>query len=332
MNTATYSEELGDSGQRRKDTAMPLLRRRGDYSAAMPLPEGAAEHLRWDNPYLLELVRRYAQVESPLNTHTQWRDSHRSDLDLRYFRGDNCYVRQLSNYSCTLEESLVRYADYLRAFDARGLLGRLAEGGEFGCWTAEDGKGGLLSRDLLDSVNEISFLDRAWDLYGRRGATVLDVGAGYGRLGCRMVEAVEGLGRYYCVDAVPESTFVCSYYLGYRGVSRKAVTVPLDRLATLERTRIDLAVNIHGFSEMPYSAIGAWLEWLAARNVRHLFIISNTQDRLFSREHTVRGRNAAPLLWRCGYRRIAAEPIVRDPSLGDDLGVDDHFLLYELQR
>ena len=87
------------------------------------------------------------------------------------------------------------------------------------------------------------------------------------------------IGRYFCVDAIPESTFVCDYYLNYRGVTDTAVTVPLDRLADLDREQIDLAVNIHSFSEMPLAAIDSWLGWLAGHGVGHLLLTPNTADR-----------------------------------------------------
>ncbi|MEU4802870.1 putative sugar O-methyltransferase [Actinosynnema sp. NPDC023587] len=307
---------------------MGMDRRRGDFDPRAPLPPGAVDHLRWDNPILLDLVRRYREHGSPVNAHSQWAHSFRSDLDLRYFRGDNCYLRQLSNFTGGLEASFTRYADYLAPRDARGLLELVAEDGGFGCWAVDYRRRRLISRDLLESVNEIGFLDRAWNLFDRTGVTVLDIGAGYGRLGHRVAEAVPGLDRYYCVDAVPESTFVCSYYLDHRGVSERVAVVPLDELDSLAGKRIDLAVNIHSFSEMPHAAIRAWLEWLAGHEVPALFVISNTRERVLSREADNSQRDATPLLARYGYRRVVAEPIVAEPAAFADLGIDDHFLLF----
>nr|BBG91923.1 methyltransferase [Streptomyces sp.] len=306
--------------------------RRGDYNAAVPLTPDAADHLTWDNPVLLDLIARYDKVDSPLNSHSQWKDDYRSDLHLPYFRGDNCYVRQVTNFAGRLASSLSRYAGYLHGIDDRRLLGRLVEDGAFGCWAFDHGNGMKISRDLLDSVNELSFLARAWDLFDRSDVTVIDIGAGYGRLAHRMVEAFDGIDRYYCVDAVPESTFVCSYYLDHRGVSDRAVTIPLDRLDEIDGTRIDLAVNIHSFSEMPYSAIEAWLNWLAVRRVENLFIVSNTQDRMFSREPDGGTRDVAPLLRAHGYHRVRSELIIDDAPTCAGLGVDDHFMLYQLRK
>jgi hypothetical protein len=72
-----------------------------------------------------------------------------------------------------------------------------------------------------------------------------------------MVIGVPGLAHYYCVDAVPESTFLCEYCLRYRGVEGAASVVALDELERLPVDGLDLAVNIHSFSEMSIAAIMA---------------------------------------------------------------------------
>ena len=67
----------------------------GTASTATPLPPGAAQELVRDNPRLVELRRRYADVDGPLSQHTFWTDEYRTvDLDLAYFRGDNAYMWQ----------------------------------------------------------------------------------------------------------------------------------------------------------------------------------------------------------------------------------------------
>jgi len=70
---------------------------------------------------------------------------------------------------------------------------------------------------------------------------------------------------------VAESTFLCEYYLGYRGVARRALTIPLDMISTeIRHRRIDVALNVHSFSECPLRAICWWLDLLVANRVRHL--------------------------------------------------------------
>ncbi len=81
-------------------------------------------------------------------------------------------------------------------------------------------------------MNELCFLERELGLRERERFSVLDIGAGYGRLAHRMAAAhAERLADYCCVDAVPESTFVSEYYLRHRGVAPPARVVEprLDR-------------------------------------------------------------------------------------------------------
>ena len=83
---------------------------------------------------------------------------------------------------------------------------KLVEDDYFGNITFDiDGK--LVSRDLLDSLVEIYFLDRHLGLASAApGLTVLDIGAGYGRLAHRILSALPSATRYLCSDAIAEST------------------------------------------------------------------------------------------------------------------------------
>jgi putative sugar O-methyltransferase len=129
-----------------------------------------------------------------------------------------------------------------------------------------------VSRDLLDSINEIYFLLRRAPLLSGEDVSVLDIGAGYGRLAHRMLTAVPNITRYYCVDAVPESTFLCDWYLRYRGLADRATVVPLDMLDRLGERRIDLAVNVRSFTEMSYPPIAAWIGLIAELGIGTLMI------------------------------------------------------------
>ena len=88
---------------------------------------------------------------------------------------------------------------------------------------------------------------------------MLDIGAGYGRLAHRMVSALPGVERYLCTDAVAVSTFVSDYYLRFRGME-KALAIPLDVIDnSLRDYPVDLAINIHSFSECQTRAIEWWI-------------------------------------------------------------------------
>ncbi|MBO0887437.1 MAG: putative sugar O-methyltransferase, partial [Acidimicrobiales bacterium] len=238
-----------------------------------PLPDDAGAYLRPDNPRLTELVHRYRAFDHPISAHSQWTDDYLNrNLDLRAFRGDQPYVWQLRDLNTEINYYVTFH--YLSQ-TAGDLLERLREDGLFGSYTVSfDGR--LVSRDLLDAANEIRFLEGALGLSARKGFNILDIGAGYGRLAHRLVEALPPFGKIFCVDAVPISTFLCEFYLRFRGVDDRASVVPLDELETvLSTNHIDLATNIHSFSECSLRAITAWIDLLAEHQVRHLFIVPN---------------------------------------------------------
>ncbi|MBI2382589.1 MAG: putative sugar O-methyltransferase [Gammaproteobacteria bacterium] len=301
------------------------------HDASRPLPPGATEYLRNDHPRLIELKHRYSNSSLPMANHSQWSAAYRArEIPLLNFRGDNAYVWQFRNTRSDERRKYYLYARYLQDRDPRRLLSSLGEDGLFGCWIFEYRAFPPLSRDLLDSVNEIYFLDRHCDLFQQPSLKVLDIGAGYGRLAHRMLTAVPSLGHYYCTDAVPESTFLSEYYLRFRGCADRSTVVPLDEIESrLGATRIDLAVNIHSFSEMPYRAIDGWLSLLARKQVPRLLIVPNDADKLLSREADRTRRDFAPLLAQYGYLAAVEEPIILDPDIRELVGITDRIFLFE---
>ncbi|MFP5306035.1 MAG: hypothetical protein ACLGI7_09460, partial [Gammaproteobacteria bacterium] len=183
------------------------------YDASQPLPPGAAEALRPDHPRLLALREAYARVELPMARPTMWGSDYlQQELELTHFRGDNPYVWQFRNVGASAQYKYYFFLRDIAQRDTHGLLQRLTEDGTFGCWTFDYPGWPRVSRDLLDSINELYFFDRHTGLLQRPGFTVLDVGAGYGRLAHRALAAAPLLGGYLCADAIPESTFLCEYY------------------------------------------------------------------------------------------------------------------------
>ena len=92
----------------------------------------------------------------------------RAFLDLRWFRGETLitwHYRELPRVTALKYFVLLRY---VAERDTQGLLERLEEDGAFGCWTFEYPGYGRVSRDLLESVNEIAFLERELGLSARR--------------------------------------------------------------------------------------------------------------------------------------------------------------------
>ena len=101
------------------------------------------------------------------------------------------------------------------------------------------------------------------------------------------------------MDAVPESTFLCEFYLKYRGLGDRAQIVPMDELEQ-RLSSYDLALNIHSFSECTYASIEWWLRKLKQLRVRYLMIVPNSPTRFLSTEVDGSQRDFAPLLEELG--------------------------------
>lgn len=299
------------------------------YNDAVPLPRGAADDLRSDHPRLLELRDRYASLDLPVLDASRWTQAAvQRFLDLRWFRGETLitwHYRELPRIS---KLKYFVYARYVADRDHHGLLGALEEDGAFGCWTYDYPGHSSYSRDLLDSTNELCFLERALDLSKRKGLRVLDIGAGYGRLAHRMTEAFDSVGDYCCVDVVPEATFLSEYYLRYRGCTPPARVVPLDELDCAVETGFDLAINVHSWSECTETAVSWWIELLHRLRIPEVFIVPNEPDRLLTLEADGSRRDFAPLLERAGYRLHHREPVIADPAVRELIPLHDHFYVF----
>jgi len=280
---------------------------------------------------LQELRARYASLDLPMARKGYWHsDLVSSQLSLTHFRGDNPYVYQFRNVRHFTHAKYYFFLLYLAARDRLGLLERLKEDGMFGCWTFEYPGWPTISRDLLDSINELYFVHRETEILHRPGATVLDIGAGYGRMAHRMLTAAPQLGAYLCADAIPESTFLCEYYLRFRRLERAKV-LPLHELdAQLMGRNIDLAINVHSFSEMSLAAIEGWVSRLAALRVPWLFVVPNEPTAPLSFEADGTRRPFLPLLRSLGYELKVQEAAVGDPTLREFVRMHDQFLMFRL--
>lgn len=279
------------------------------------LPPGSAEALRVDHPRLRELRRAYRELASPLAQDPVWTDALLATADLRQFRGDNPYVFQLRGRNFNALGYAVSYycARRVGEIERLGLLDRLEEDGLFGVHTFEiDGR--LISRDLLDSALELAFLERHLGLSHGPQRTLLDIGAGYGRLPHRGATAFPETTLWLATDAIPASTFLCEYYLDFRAVGERARVVPLHEVVGAIRPgKVDVAVNIHSFSECSLAAIDAWIALLAGARVEHLMIVPNAVAADGVTMLTNQGADFTRIVAGHGYRCIAAEPKYPDP-------------------
>lgn len=287
-----------------------------DALASQPkfqLPDGAEQYLRRDNPQLLDYIRRYRG--HPATKHSAWNDSATAkDIDLCYFRADNMYIWQTRGLG---QDPMLPYAvttAYVHQNDKMNLLGRLREDNSFGAVTfpihLEADVNCVVSRDLLDSILEINFLERYLHISEQESFKILDIGAGYGRLAHRLAETFSNID-VFCADAVPESTFLCEYYLQFRGAQSRAKTIPLDRVeAAIDENSIDLVTNIQSFPECPMESISWWLELIGRHRISYFMLVVQNQPsgepRLLSRERDDTRKDFRPLIEQQGFE---LEPI-----------------------
>lgn len=293
------------------------------------LPAGTAEYLRADNPRLTELRAACDAVDPAAAVPTQWSDAFlKKNLALAWFRGDNAYMWQLRTYP-----GGARARNYLALLDIEsrdrlGLLGKFEEDGLFGAFTFSYGKRGAVSRDLLDSINEINYLNDRIGLAAMEAPTVLDIGAGYGRLAYRMSEALPNLAGYDCTDAVPVSTFLCEYYLGFRGVPDTVRVVPLSEVEKLA-DHYTVAVNLHSFAECSRAAVKWWLDRIAERDVEWLLIVPTMPGQLLSVELDGHHEDFMPDVLAAGYELADQRPIYESAEMREIICVHDEFFLFK---
>jgi SAM-dependent methyltransferase len=298
--------------------------------ASGPLaPRGRTDaYLTENNPRLAALRDRYAKCDSAVTAADLWKVDHIVGERLRYFRGNDAYVWQLRGPNMNvLGYALTTY--YVRSIDSLGLLAKLTDDDWFGNFTFTL-DGATVSRDVLDSLIELYFLERHLHLSSMSRPIILDVGAGYGRLAHRTCQVMPNVAEYLCVDAVPQSTFISEFYLKFR--ESKATVIALDEIeATLARTRPDIAVNVHSFSECRMPAIDWWLRLLSKSGVRHLMIVPN--DARHDGGQTLvtnDGQDFSSLVSKYGYKLVVREPKYRDPTVQQYAINPTHHFLFEL--
>lgn len=301
--------------------------RLSSHDDSVPLPAGTEAALRLDHPDLAALRSEYARLQLPVVTHSLWNAQSFRNFDPRYFRGDNAYVWQYRQW-----RNEARMKQYLAVLDVQSrdtlkLFDRLEEDGLFGVWRFQYGKRPPVSRDLVDSVNEINYLEQHVGLSRIANLRVLDIGAGYGRLAHRLCAALPQIAAYDCVDAVPESTWLCRFYLGFRGV-KPARCIALHEHQQLH-DRYDLAVNIHSFSECTLAAVRWWLDLVESRQIPWLLIVPNDPDAILSTEVDGRRLDLVPEIERRGYTLANRQPTYANDELREMIGVKDQFFLFK---
>lgn len=195
-------------------------------------------------------------------------------IDLSNFRSDNHFLWQTrlynkANYYLSYQEAL--------KVDVLNVFSKSLEDAEWGaeCFRFNEI---LVSRDLLDSVFEINFLSKNLELGHHSKFKVLDIGAGYGRLGKRLLDVFSG-AEYFATDAVAISQSVSKTYLKDYIEEGRATVIDFAEVSNLSTlvSKIDLMVNIHSFSEMTIEFVDYWLKLAQSLQIPYLFIIPNNQ-------------------------------------------------------
>jgi SAM-dependent methyltransferase len=294
------------------------------------LPDGAQDYLTIQNPRLQELRKRYSTFQVEASIPIVWTDEYVQTYGLQSFRGDNCYVWQTADPNCAeINYCLTVY--YVKAMDSLSILEKNQEDGLFGVYTYTiDSQ--LFSRDLLDSTVELHFLERHVNLSQIEDLHILDIGAGYGRLAYRTVKTFANVSKYFCTDAVPESTFLSEYHVKFRGIDDTVNVIPLDEIEQrIQGQKIDLAVNIHSFSECSLEAIEWWLSLLASAKVKYLFIVPNACDHGGEKLALNSGEDFSDLVDKYGYKLQIKAPKYDDPMV-QKYGVSPtYYYLYQLE-
>jgi len=260
------------------------------------------------NPRLLRLIEEYRALD--YFDHSMWR-TWPERVDLQNFRREGDYLAQL-DYGMS-EQKYWATLGYVGAVDDQNYLSLFSEDDLFGVVSFLIA-GRRITRDLLDSVLEINFLRAHLGAAMADGLEVLDIGAGYGRFAHRLVAAFPK-SRVRCVDAVPQSTFICEHYVKFRNFSDRAEVVSLGQVVGM-RGPIDIAVNIHSWSECTLKAINFWLDLITDLRVKHIFVVPHSTD-FFTMETDGTRLCFLPTLKAHGYGLIRAVPKYSSPSMQD---------------
>jgi hypothetical protein len=203
----------------------------------------------------------YAGLDEAVKTPLVWTEEFAAAQSLTNFRGNNMWVYQVGD-GYLHERAYLLTTYYLLANDRLCLMQKFIEDGPLGD-TSFEMAGRRVPRDMLDSILEIDFLDRHLHIATRDDISILDIGAGYGRLAHRVMSAFPSLPKYWLTDVVAEPRFVCEYYMKFRGIQGRCALAPgteIDRI--LQSAQIELTINTHAFQSVPFRQwSGGWASW-----------------------------------------------------------------------
>jgi hypothetical protein len=197
---------------------------------------------------------------SALGMWQEWQK--KAQASVSNFAAESVYVSQ-NSYS---EERFNEVAKEVAAFPPVDIGGKSRDS-EFGARVVQTALGGV-TRMWLDGNVEIEFIRRNMPGFLQK-SSVLDIGAGYGRLAVMMRPLVK---EYTCVDPVKVSTAICRDYTAR--FSPTVITLALDEFVN-GGAQYDLAINIHCWNECTLEQVDAWVRVIAERKIAFLFTVDH---------------------------------------------------------
>lgn len=270
-----------------------------------------------ENSRLRDLRQQYAQYACAAQVHSQWDKLFTQKIDLASFRGDSAYMWQYRDGNVPLTYIATYY--YHRLSSNTDLLEKCTEDDSFGPFNIMLDNS-LVTRDRLDSIAELGFLRELFSLNEHSQLRILDIGSGYGRLAWRINQCFPNV-HVLCVDAIPESAFLCEYYLFYRKASPYVRMVPLPELRwELSRNTIDIALAINSLSECTAAAVEWWFELLEEHRVPYIMLVPHSAHEGGRQMYSTEPSELEPvpistLLERRGYRRIVLQPKYKEAAM-----------------
>jgi putative sugar O-methyltransferase len=242
--------------------------------------------------------RNQVQIgELRLRIEDTWVKAFSSKSDLTSFRSHNHFVWQEDKY---FYDSYSNSFFYARTLDKLDVHNRSTENGSYGARVFNVANM-IVSRDLIDSMLELNFLARNISQQKIQNFVYLDIGAGYGRLGKRILDTLPG-ATYLATDALDESLSICRHYLSDYLNEKRGQIFSLNELDNLSTKKIDIAMNIHSFSEMTIEFVEFWVQFIANLAIPYLFVVPNN-GRLSLND----GSDFSQIITSNGYRLIAHE-------------------------
>ena len=282
------------------------------YNLQTKIPKDAKKYLHPNNSRLVQLKNDYQKFLTKNFKKGLWTEDYLKSEDLLFFRGDNPYLYQKRGNQLSIFAYLITYF-WFKSNYKNDRISLFNEENSFGVYNyVIDEKN--ITRDLLDSLNEITFLKENVFKNFENKVKVLEIGAGYGRLAKWLTKNTKFIEHYYCIDGIPESTFISEYFLKKYHKIDKVTVVPIDRKESLtENDNITLAINIHSFSEMSFDFVKFWIKELTRLKVLFLFIVPNAGHKYKGDLLSFDKVNFKNLLESNGYELILKRAKYLDP-------------------